>query len=55
MALVPSKVLITGIGLTTPLGPDTATTWQGLIAGRSGITAAPAALALGDACSSSAE
>jgi 3-oxoacyl-[acyl-carrier-protein] synthase II len=30
-------VVVTGIGAFTPLGLDMATTWQGLIAGRSGI------------------
>src|SRR3990172_6280020 len=43
-----NKVVITGIGMATPLGPDTATTWQGLVAGRSGISTAPASLGLGD-------
>jgi 3-oxoacyl-[acyl-carrier-protein] synthase II len=31
------KVVITGMGMLTPLGPDTAGTWQGLISGKSGI------------------
>jgi 3-oxoacyl-[acyl-carrier-protein] synthase II len=31
-------VVVTGIGATTPLGGDSASTWDGLIAGRSGIT-----------------
>jgi 3-oxoacyl-[acyl-carrier-protein] synthase II len=32
-------VVVTGIGATTPLGGDSASTWDGLIAGRSGISA----------------
>ncbi|WP_320781930.1 beta-ketoacyl-[acyl-carrier-protein] synthase family protein [Streptomyces sp. CRN 30] len=30
-------VVVTGIGATTPLGGDVATTWEGLVAGRSGV------------------
>ena len=30
-------VVVTGIGATTPLGGDSASTWDGLVAGRSGI------------------
>jgi 3-oxoacyl-[acyl-carrier-protein] synthase II len=30
------RVVITGLGAVTPLGPDVATTWENLIAGRSG-------------------
>ncbi|MFD9908280.1 beta-ketoacyl-ACP synthase II [Streptomyces sp. NPDC059063] len=30
-------VVVTGIGATTPLGGDAASTWEGLLAGRSGI------------------
>ncbi|WP_435610900.1 beta-ketoacyl-[acyl-carrier-protein] synthase family protein [Streptomyces sp. C10-9-1] len=31
-------VVVTGIGATTPLGGDSASTWKGLLAGRSGAT-----------------
>ncbi|MER7111086.1 beta-ketoacyl-ACP synthase II [Streptomyces sp. NPDC000229] len=31
-------VVVTGIGATTPLGGDSAATWEGLLAGRSGVT-----------------
>ncbi|OEU94788.1 3-oxoacyl-ACP synthase [Streptomyces abyssalis] len=30
-------VVVTGLGATTPLGGDTASTWQALLAGRSGV------------------
>ncbi|WP_425231103.1 beta-ketoacyl-ACP synthase II [Sphingomonas sp.] len=33
------RVVITGMGLVTPLGPNVDTTWKNLIAGKSGITA----------------
>ncbi|UUU21767.1 beta-ketoacyl-[acyl-carrier-protein] synthase family protein [Streptomyces sp. DSM 40750] len=32
-------VVVTGIGATTPLGGDATSTWEGLIAGRSGVRA----------------
>jgi len=32
-----NRVVITGIGVVSPLGMDAATTWQGLINGKSGI------------------
>ncbi|MFE2262973.1 beta-ketoacyl-ACP synthase II [Streptomyces griseosporeus] len=31
-------VVVTGIGATTPLGGDAASTWEGLVAGRSGVS-----------------
>jgi 3-oxoacyl-[acyl-carrier-protein] synthase II len=31
------SVVVTGIGATTPLGGDSASTWEGLVAGRSGV------------------
>ena len=31
------RVLVTGLGATTPLGGDVPTTWQGLLSGRSGV------------------
>jgi 3-oxoacyl-[acyl-carrier-protein] synthase II len=31
------KVVVTGVGATTPLGGDSTTTWQGLTAGRSAV------------------
>jgi 3-oxoacyl-[acyl-carrier-protein] synthase II len=33
------EVVVTGIGATTPLGGDVASTWQALLEGRSGVTA----------------
>ncbi|MFK4186708.1 beta-ketoacyl-[acyl-carrier-protein] synthase family protein [Streptomyces sparsogenes] len=33
------QVVITGLGATTPLGGDAASTWDGMLAGRSGISA----------------
>ena len=32
------KIVVTGIGATTPLGGDVKTTWQRLLAGESGIS-----------------
>jgi 3-oxoacyl-[acyl-carrier-protein] synthase II len=31
------RVVVTGLGATTPLGGDVASTWEGLLAGRSGV------------------
>ncbi|HEY9413898.1 MAG TPA: beta-ketoacyl-[acyl-carrier-protein] synthase family protein [Pseudonocardia sp.] len=33
-----TDVVVTGLGATTPLGGDVASTWEGLLAGRSGIS-----------------
>jgi len=33
------RVVVTGLGATTPLGGDVASTWEGLLAGRSGVKA----------------
>ena len=33
-----ATVVITGLGATTPVGGDVASTWEGLLAGRSGVT-----------------
>ena len=32
------RVVVTGLGATTPLGGDVATTWAGLLEGRSGVS-----------------
>jgi 3-oxoacyl-[acyl-carrier-protein] synthase II len=32
-----TEVVVTGLGAVTPLGNDVATTWEGLVAGRSGV------------------
>jgi 3-oxoacyl-[acyl-carrier-protein] synthase II len=33
-----TRVVVTGLGATTPLGGDVESTWEGLLAGRSGVT-----------------
>ena len=35
------RIAITGLGVTTPVGGDVATSWAALLAGRSGIRALP--------------
>lgn len=37
MSDIKSRVVVTGMGILSPLGLDAATTWEGLIAGKSGI------------------
>ncbi len=37
MAYTNNRVVVTGIGIMSPLGLDAATTWEGLTAGKSGI------------------
>jgi 3-oxoacyl-[acyl-carrier-protein] synthase II len=32
-----TRVVVTGLGTTNPLGGDVASTWEGLLAGRSGV------------------
>jgi 3-oxoacyl-[acyl-carrier-protein] synthase II len=36
-----TRVLVTGLGATTPLGGDVASTWEALLAGRSGVRRLP--------------
>ena len=31
------RVVVTGLGLVTPLGNDVSTTWEAILAGKSGI------------------
>ena len=35
------RVVITGLGTLSPLGRDVASTWEGLLAGKSGVTRLP--------------
>ncbi|MGF7234864.1 MAG: beta-ketoacyl-ACP synthase II [Frankia sp.] len=37
MTTAPREVVVTGLGATTPLGGDVASTWEGFLAGRSGV------------------
>ncbi|MCK9897369.1 beta-ketoacyl-ACP synthase II [Frankia sp. AgB32] len=37
MTTTPRQVVVTGLGAITPLGGDVASTWEGLLAGRSGV------------------
>lgn len=37
MSTPPTEVVVTGLGATTPLGGDVASTWEALLAGRSGV------------------
>jgi 3-oxoacyl-[acyl-carrier-protein] synthase II len=37
MSAAPRRTVLTGLGLVTPLGLDTAATWEGIQAGRSGV------------------
>src|SRR5690348_9137468 len=41
MSTHPRKVVITGLGATTPLGGDVESTWQALLAGKSGARLLP--------------
>lgn len=50
-----APVAITGVGLITPLGTDAASTWAGLVAGRSGTGPVTAFDAAGYACRVAAE
>jgi 3-oxoacyl-[acyl-carrier-protein] synthase II len=33
----PRRVVVTGMGMLTALGNDVASTWEGMVAGRSGV------------------
>ena len=37
MTTEPRRVVVTGLGATTPVGGDVPSTWEGLLAGRSGV------------------
>ena len=38
MSTSTADVVVTGLGATTPLGGDVASTWEALLAGRSGVS-----------------
>src|ERR671917_1388905 len=38
MSTPATDIVVTGLGATTPLGGDVATTWDALLAGRSGVS-----------------
>ena len=35
--MIPNRVVVTGVGIVSPLGLDTESTWKGLLSGRSGV------------------
>ena len=35
--MIPNRVVVTGVGVTSPLGLDAGSTWKGLLAGESGV------------------
>ena len=37
MSAYPERVVVTGLGVVTPLGGDVASTWAALLAGQSGV------------------
>ena len=41
MSLKNDRIVITGLGALSPLGRDVASTWEGLLAGKSGVTRLP--------------
>ena len=50
-----ARVVVTGLGMVTPVGLDVASSWEGLVAGRSGIGPVTAFDATGFACRVAAE
>lgn len=45
-----TRIVITGMGLVSPLGCGTEAAWQALLAGKSGISALPPAMVEDIAC-----